>query len=234
MVEELLDRIVERGFLTMGEVRDAVSRNHLKQPDCASLGDFFRGDAVLRLDREMAISLDGVYEQGDFYQRWIQRFSLVAFGTFLGRCLTKYLAIPFGGAVVILIVAEHLVYMVTCHEVFYVPTWSKWKSYDPTLVVGCILFGLIHVPRFRTACWELLKLAGQTGAPRLLRLVPLAFRPAAGAIDPGQSGRPVRLPLCRQAASADARYLANPAEPSGSLADDDRAGSSLRVAQHTY
>ena len=162
MVEELLDRIVERGFLTMGEVRDAVSRNHLKQPDCASLGDFFRGDAVLRLDREMAISLDGVYEQGDFYQRWIQRFSLVAFGTFLGRCLTKYLAIPFGGAVVILIVAEHLVYMVTRHEVFYAPTWSKWKSYDPTLVVGCILFGLIHVPRFRTACWELLKLAGQT------------------------------------------------------------------------
>ena len=37
LVEELLDRIVERGFLTLGEVRDAVSRNHLKQPDCAGL-----------------------------------------------------------------------------------------------------------------------------------------------------------------------------------------------------
>ena len=63
---------------------------------------------MLRLNRRLAVALDGVYERGDFYQRWIQRFSLLAFGTFLGRCLTKYLAIPFGGAVVILVVAEHL------------------------------------------------------------------------------------------------------------------------------
>ncbi len=166
LVEELLDRIVERGFLTLGDVRDAVSRNHLKQPDCAGPRDFFRGDAVLRLNQRLAVSLDGVYERGDFYQRWIQRFSLLAFGTFLGRCLTKYLAIPFGGAVVILVVAEHLGHIVTGREEFYAPTWSDWASYGPTLLVGIFLFGLIHVPRFRGACWELLTLAGQT-----LRLV---------------------------------------------------------------
>jgi hypothetical protein len=162
LVEELLDRIVERGFLTLGDVRDAVSRNHVKQPDCAGPHDFLRGDAVLRLDQRLAIALDGVYERGDFYQRWIQRFSLLAFGTFLGRFLTKYLVIPFGGAVVTLIVVEHLVHMVTRKEEFYAPTWFDWKSYGPTLLVGAILFGLIHVPRFRSAFWELLKLAGQT------------------------------------------------------------------------
>jgi hypothetical protein len=162
LVEELLDRIVERGFLTMGEVRDAVSRNHLKEPDCAGAGDFFRGDAVLRLNRRMAINLDGVYERGDFYQRWIQRFSLLGFGTLLGRCLTKYLAIPFGGAFVTLVVIEHLVHMVTGHEEFYTPTWTDWTSYGPTVMLGLFLFGLIHVPRFRARTWQFIRLAGQT------------------------------------------------------------------------
>jgi hypothetical protein len=161
IVEELLDRVVERGFLTMGEVRDAVSRNHLKQPDCAGPGDFFRGDAVLRLNQRLTTVLDGVYERGDFYQCWIQRFSLLAFGTFLGRCFTKYLAIPFGGAIVTLVVVEHLVHMVTGREEFYAPTWSNWQSYGPMLLVGILLFGLIHIPRFRSALWELLKLIGQ-------------------------------------------------------------------------
>ena len=166
LVEELLDRVVERGFLTLGEVRDAVSRNHLKQPDCAGPREFFRGDAVLRLNRRLAVALDGVYERGDFYQRWIPRFSLVAFGTSLGRWLTKYLAIPFGGAIVILVVVEHFGHLVTGREEFYAPTFSDWTSYGPMLLVGSFLFGLFHVPWFRRTFWELLKLVG-----RALRLV---------------------------------------------------------------
>ena len=162
LVEELLDRIVERGFLTMGEVRDAVSRNHVKQPDCAGPRGFFHGDAVLRLNRRLAVALDGVYERGDFYQRWIQRFSLLAFGTSLGRWLTRYVAIPFGGAVVILVVAEHFGHMITGREEFYAPTWFDWESYGPTLLVGAVLFALIHVPQYRRTFWEFLKLAGQT------------------------------------------------------------------------
>ena len=54
----------------------------------------------------------------------------------------------------------------TGREEFYAPTWLDWTSYGPTLLVGIVLFGLIHVPRFRSAFWEFLKLAGQT-----LRLV---------------------------------------------------------------
>ena len=140
---------MERGFLTLGEVRDAISRNQLKEPDCSGPGEFLPRRRRAAAEPPPGHALDGVYEPGDFYLRWIQRFSLVAFGTFLGRCLTKYLVIPFGGAVVILVVAEHLGHMVTGREEFYAPTWSDWRSYGPTLEVGIVLFGLIHVPRFR-------------------------------------------------------------------------------------
>src|SRR5262249_46561622 len=51
LIEELLDRLTERGFLTIGDLRDALSRNQLKLPDLAGAGEFFRGDPLLRSDR---------------------------------------------------------------------------------------------------------------------------------------------------------------------------------------
>ena len=33
MIEEMLDRIVELGFLTFSDLRDTISRNQLKMPD---------------------------------------------------------------------------------------------------------------------------------------------------------------------------------------------------------
>ena len=54
LVEELLDQIGERGFLTMGDLRDAISRNNLKLPDLSEPLDFFRGDQLLRADRKLA------------------------------------------------------------------------------------------------------------------------------------------------------------------------------------
>ena len=35
LIEELLDRVVERGFLLIGDLRDAIARNRLKLPDLA-------------------------------------------------------------------------------------------------------------------------------------------------------------------------------------------------------
>ncbi len=102
LVEELLDRIVERGFLTLGEVRDAISRNQLKEPDCSGPRSFLQGDAALRVNRRMTETLDGVYEPGDFYVRWILRFSHLMFGTVIGRFLTLYFVVPFGGPFVAL------------------------------------------------------------------------------------------------------------------------------------
>jgi len=108
LIEELLDRIVERGFLSMGDLRDAISRNDLKLPDLAGLSDLLHGDRLLRANERLAENLDGVYRRGEAYLRWMQRFSSLAFGTKTGRLLTRFVAVPFGGAYVILAGLHHL------------------------------------------------------------------------------------------------------------------------------
>ena len=109
LVEELLDQVVERGYLTIGDLRDAVSRNHVKLPDVAGPGDLWRGDALLRADRRLAAVLDGVYRRGEFYMRWMQGFSSLGFGTRVGRFLTKYLVVPFGGAAMAVVFVDHMI-----------------------------------------------------------------------------------------------------------------------------
>ena len=159
LVEELVDRIIERGFLTLGDLRDAMSRNNLKQPDCADPLDFLHGDALLRADHRLAVALDGVYQRGEVYLRWMQRFSLLAFGTKTGRFLTRYLAVPFGGAYLILAGLDHLVELLAGRDV-------DIKTTTSVLTLGVLLLGLLHVERFRRRMWEVVKAVG-----RLLRLV---------------------------------------------------------------
>lgn len=108
MVEESLDCITERGYLTMGYLRDAISRNDLKLPDLTDPKDLIRGDHLLRTDDRLDVSLDGVYRRGEFYLRWLQVVSSLAFGTRIGRFATLFLAIPFGGAVMIVVGLEHM------------------------------------------------------------------------------------------------------------------------------
>ena len=57
LVEELLDQIVERDFLTMSDLRDGISRNNLKLPDLESGRQFFSGDQLLEADRRLGQSL---------------------------------------------------------------------------------------------------------------------------------------------------------------------------------
>ena len=101
IIEELLDRIVDRGFLTIGDLRDALARNRLKLADL-SVSEFFAGDALLRANRKLAVSLDGVYHRGEIYLRGLQRVSSLGFGTRVGRFLTLYLILPLLGAFVAL------------------------------------------------------------------------------------------------------------------------------------
>ena len=108
LVAELLDRVCDRGFLRIGDLRDAVARNRLKLPDLAGVGEFLTGDPLLRADRNLAYALDGVYRRGEIYLRMIQRFSSIFFGTPWGRALTLYLLLPFGGAFFALMFAEEL------------------------------------------------------------------------------------------------------------------------------
>ncbi|MGF1579226.1 MAG: hypothetical protein ACFCD0_07665 [Gemmataceae bacterium] len=108
MIEEILDRILDTGFLTFSDLRDTISRNQLKMPDLEDPQEFIRGDALRRLDRRLATLLDGVYRPSEIYMRWMEQFTSLGFGTRLGRVLTKYIAFPFGLAFITLMTAALL------------------------------------------------------------------------------------------------------------------------------
>ena len=108
LVAELLDRVCERGYLRLGDLRDAIARNRLKMPDLTSVRDFLGGDGLLKTDIALTYDLDGVYRKGEFYLRLLQRFSALFFGTKFGRLLTVFVAIPFGGAFLTLMFVEEI------------------------------------------------------------------------------------------------------------------------------
>jgi len=146
MQAELLDAIVERGFVTLGNLRDSVSRGQMKLTDVSSAREFVSGDRLLRADRNLSITLDGVYQRGPFYLRWLQRMTSLFFGTPVGRLITQYIALPFGGAFVILKGLQLL-----WEEVNHFLHGPKLHLYSHSamLVLGLLLFGLIHWPMLR-------------------------------------------------------------------------------------
>jgi hypothetical protein len=142
LIEELLDRIVERGYSSMGDLRDALSSNQVKLPDLAKVNDLLHGDQLLRADRRLSLVLDGVCRRGEAYLRWMQRFSAVAFGTRLGRFLTRYLVVPFGSA---FMVAAGIYYLTEDFFDVQLPIYN-WHTILP---LGLFFFGLLNVARFR-------------------------------------------------------------------------------------
>ncbi|MDP6958723.1 MAG: hypothetical protein QF645_07910, partial [Planctomycetota bacterium] len=102
MIEELLDSIIQKGFFTFGELRDAIARNQARLGNLSDPLEFIQGDPLLRLDHAFRNPLEGVYESGEIYLRWLQRFSSLFFGTSVGRFLTRFFILPFGGSFVLL------------------------------------------------------------------------------------------------------------------------------------
>ncbi len=145
IVEELLDRVVERGFLSMGDLRDALSRNALKLPDISGPTTLAFGDPLLRADRRLAELLDGVYRPAEFYLRWLQQLSSLGFGTRIGRFLTLNLVVPFGGA--------YLIYKGLNHLVGFFLKYSKdinyYEDFSTIVLLGIFIFGLVNILRFR-------------------------------------------------------------------------------------
>src|SRR5262249_38272854 len=109
VIEELIDRILANGRLSLGELRDALSRNQLKLPDLSGPVEFLRGDQLLQLDKRLSRELDGVYRRGEIYLRWFQRGSSLFFGTPQGRFVTRFALLPFVGAFVVLEGVQHLI-----------------------------------------------------------------------------------------------------------------------------
>ena len=175
LTEELLDQIVAKGFLTSGDVRDALSRNALKLPDMA-LADLYRGDPFLRTDQRLGLSLSGIYRSAEIYLRMLQKGSSVAFGTMPGRYMVLWLILPFGVAFVVLEGLQHLIEPLlgmfhgqipflsgqqptpadhTNHASIHLMTPLRWG------LLGAFILALIHSPKTRTVTWELLRSIGQ-------------------------------------------------------------------------
>jgi hypothetical protein len=172
IIEELLDRVAERGFLVIGDLRDALSRNNLKLPDVPGLGGLWRGDALLRADRRLAETLDGVYGRAEFYLRWLQGLSSLGFGTKTGRFLTRFVVVPFGGAYLVLEGIKHLVHWFHRSPVpVKTPGWvTLWQVFQ----LGLLLLGIINYESFRRATGRLLKAwwhAAYHGTVRTFRAV---------------------------------------------------------------
>jgi hypothetical protein len=187
VIDELLDRICERGFLRFGDLRDTIARNQLKMPDLRGLAEWLNGDALLRVDRRLAVELDGIYRRAELYLRVIQRGMSAAFGTPAGRWLAKYLALPFVGAFLVVEFAEYLslelgkVYGFLhgllprepedegLFEDYFgesnLPAEAPAahgvtltpESLTVVVVLGFIFLGLLYWPAFRSAVWTGIK-----------------------------------------------------------------------------
>ncbi|MBV71084.1 MAG: hypothetical protein CMH52_06995 [Myxococcales bacterium] len=146
LVEELLDRICNRGFINIGDLRDVIALNDLKMADVSGVSEFFKGDKLLQADACLAEALPGVYRRGEIYMRFLQRLSSLGFGTPLGRLLTLYAVLPFGGAFVVLEGLEHSI-MVAVNK--FVSQPMSVVSLASVIGTGFFLGGLIHSPGFR-------------------------------------------------------------------------------------
>ena len=109
LTEELLDQIGGRDFLTMGDLRDAISRNNLKLADLSEAARFDprrptaagRPRAGPRAGRRLS-------PRRVLFAAGCSGSSSFGFGTALGRFLTRYAVVPFGGAYVALVFASHV------------------------------------------------------------------------------------------------------------------------------
>ncbi|HWB01046.1 MAG TPA: hypothetical protein VG713_21290 [Pirellulales bacterium] len=180
LVEELLDAIVDRGFLTIGDLRDAIARNNLKIRDVSG-SEVIRGDQLLQADNRLAELLDGVYRRGEVYLRLPQVLSSLAFGTRRGRFLTQFVFVPFGGAFLAIEFARHVAHLpehLTVSPIEQQPHAAGFGIADfaQILLVGFFILGLMHSPPFRQRVVEGLRIFWQGVRKVVIDLPALALQ----------------------------------------------------------
>ncbi|MCA9620245.1 MAG: hypothetical protein KC731_14585, partial [Myxococcales bacterium] len=176
VIEELLDHIFERGYLSLDNLRDAVSRNQLKLDDLSGAGELYRGDALLRADAKLHLELDGIYRRGDVYLRGLQKLSSVPFGTRIGRAVTLYAALPLGASFVTLEGLGHIVSPLAQAMGFPAVHLLGLTSF---IVTALVFFALLHSRGFRSFAGQVLDLVALVLATIFLRLPRALFqRPA--------------------------------------------------------
>lgn len=156
-VEELLDRISSAGFLSFGDVRDAIARGQMKLPDLNSPNEHVRGDPLLRLNRRLADRLDGVYRRAETYTRGLERLTALNFGTQTGRWVARNVTLPFGAA----FLAAEFVWLIVYERMGKLPRhegpaasffggWNaKWWFHAAWVALGVLLLLVIQSPALR-------------------------------------------------------------------------------------
>lgn len=108
LVGELIDKVISLGYISIGNLRDAISKSALKmsnlEPD-----ELWKGDALLLADSLLARRLDGVYLKGEGYLRGLQKLSSIFFGTTVGHYLSLYILLPAVFGYVVLEGLQHTV-----------------------------------------------------------------------------------------------------------------------------
>jgi len=157
LVEELIDQILDSGFLSFPQLRDAISRNQVKLSDLSGGAELLHGDPLLKADAELEVELDGIYRRGDIYLRGLQKASSVPFGTPIGRILALYVILPLGAAFVLLEGVGHIVGPLL--TLFGLPA-PEVLTLTSFLVTSAVVFGLLHSEPLRAFAMQVLELVG--------------------------------------------------------------------------
>jgi hypothetical protein len=155
LIEEICDQVLSRGFLSLPQLRDAVSENELKLQDLSGAGELWGGDPLLKADANLALALDGFYRRGDVYLRALQKVSSLPFGTPEGRLLTLFVVVPILGAFLLLEGTR----LVLAHPL----AWVGLPALEPfgltaVGVTAALLLALLHSARFRIFARQVLDL----------------------------------------------------------------------------
>ena len=108
IVETLIDRILEQGFLTFQNLRDTLAVSPVKMPDLADFAQWVRGDALLLLDRRLSTLLEGIYQPSELYGATLERATAAFFGTQTGRFVSLFVLFPYLTAFVVVAFIYHL------------------------------------------------------------------------------------------------------------------------------
>ncbi|MCB9560109.1 MAG: hypothetical protein H6709_07065 [Kofleriaceae bacterium] len=157
IVDELLDRAVAVGRLSIGDLRDAIAHNDLKLHDLR-VKEMVLGDQLLRADKILATDLEGVYRRGEIYLRFLQKVSSVLSGTVLGRLATLYVLLPLVGAFFLVEGAQHVVGPLAKKLGYVEPELATREAFGG---VAAILFLLLHAAWFRRVAGVAVRAAGR-------------------------------------------------------------------------
>lgn len=155
ITNELLDTIIERGFLHYSTLRDTFSRNDYKIRD-VRFSRFFYGDAVIRLNHKLKTALPDLYKAGEIYHRVFHRFSDLFSGTRFGEFLTWYFLMPIGIAVGTLYTLEFTVIKIAAVLTPDYKTFADFTSTMSITLVSLFLVFLLHSKMLRRHLFKLL------------------------------------------------------------------------------